>query len=148
VLFECRIESQEVLLSHVGHRGSRSSPFLLEDDRDDLIVPTLGRQSQSCGRLTVGIDALARFGAKLHQQPHEIRPPRQHRVMQRLMLVILRDIQIDDLRTSRNHYANRGHVTRADRFDQPADGDAINERFERRPTSEAVRARQHELGVG
>jgi hypothetical protein len=68
--------------------------------------------------------------------------------MQRLMFVALRDIKVDDLRASRRHRANRGGVTRADRVDETADGDAIDERFEHRPTSEAVRTRQHELGVG
>ena len=64
------------------------------------MVATLGGERERRGRGAMWPDAFSRVGSMLHQETDEVRTPRQHGMMKRPMLVVLRDVQMDELGAS------------------------------------------------
>ena len=92
-------------------------------------------------------DPFAGIGPLLHQEANDVRTPPQHRMVQRPMLIVFRDIQVHELRASRDHRPHGVEVAVTHREDEPPDRDAIDKGLQLRPAVESVGARQDELRV-
>ena len=88
-----------------------------------------------------------RIGSLPHEEANDRGPSRQHRMVQRLMLVTLGHVHASELGTGGEHVFDRCDVAGADRVDQAVDRDAIDIGLELRPAVESVRAREHQLCV-
>jgi hypothetical protein len=130
-----------------GHSARRAAPFLLFDDRDELVVATLGGESERRGRDAMGPDALPRVGALLHEEPDDVRSPAEHGVVKRSMLVVLRDVEVHELGASDHHRPHGVEIAGANGLDEPPHRDAVDERLQLGPAVEAVGARHDELRV-
>jgi hypothetical protein len=75
-------------------RRPAASSLGLSNDLDNFCVASLGRQREWARRVTERINALSRIGALPHQEADDFWLSLQHRMMQNLMLVVWRDIEV------------------------------------------------------
>ena len=72
-------------------------------DLDDFGVPTVsGKRERACC-ITIRVNAFAWISAVLHQKSHNVGLPLQDCMVKGPMLVVLRDIQVDELRPYTDH---------------------------------------------
>ena len=128
-------------------RHPRAPTLFLSDDGDDVGVATFGGNRQRARRVAVRPDALARVGTVLHQEANHFRPSLQYSMVEGPMLVVLRHIDVDQLRTHGEHRPHTIDVAGAHGVAESADRYAIDERLQFGPTVEAVGSREHELRV-
>ena len=83
----------------------------------------------------------------LHQEADDFRPPLQHGMVKRPMLVVLRDVQIHELWTGRHHRPYGVEIAVTHGLDEPTNRHAVDKCLQLGPAVKAVGARQDELRV-
>ncbi len=114
---------------------------------DDLVVATLDGERERSGRGAMWPDAFSRVGAMLHQEADDFRPPLQHGMVKRPMLVVLRDVQIHELWAGRHHRPHGVEIAVTHGLDEPTNRHAVDKCLQLGPAVKAVGARHDELRV-
>jgi hypothetical protein len=126
-------------------RSAGAPAFLILYDRDDLVVAPVAGNRERSGGAAMRPDTLSRVSAHLHQKSNHFRPPLQHGVVKRAMLVVLRDVEMNELGASRHHRPDGLEIAAARGLDEPLDRHGV--RVRRRITMTSVKSIEQLLGL-